>query len=146
MAELAVDGLSDLIRDLDALAEETPGICGEMLAAQADVVEPALRRSLSAHGLVRTGRLQQSIARKKGKSKGGQAIRIGPRGEHHRYYPKTGSGVVSAGYVGYIHEYGLPSRGIRASKWVTKTVSESRDKAMDAAEQVYEQKLRKYNL
>ncbi len=145
MAELQVDGIGELIRDLDALVEETPALCDRILQAQADVVEPALKRSLSANGLRRTGRLLASISRRKARSKGGPAVRIGPRGEHHRYYPRTGSGVVSAGYVGYIHEYGLPGRGIKASKWAASAVSDSREKALDAADQIHDQFLKKHN-
>ncbi len=145
LAELQVGGLDELIRDLDSLAEETPALCNQILQAQANVVEPALKRSLALKGLRRTGRLLASISRRKGRSKGGPAIRIGPSGEHHRYYPKTGSGVVSAGYVGYIHEYGLPGRGIKASKWAATAVSDSREKAMDAAEQIHDQILKKHN-
>ena len=146
MAELQVTGLDELIRDLDALADDAPAITGQILEAQADILEPALRQSLASRSLIRTGRLQASIARRKSRSKGGPAIRIGPKGEHHRYYPKTGSGVVSAGYVGYIQEYGLPSRGIKSSKWAKAAVTGSRDKAVSAAEQVLDQNLRKHNL
>ena len=146
MAELQVAGIGELIRDLNALAEDTPALCDQILQAQAEVVEPALKRSISANGLRRTGRLLASIARRKGRSKGGPAVRIGPRGEHHRYYPRTGSGVVSAGYVGYIHEYGLPSRGIKASKWAASAVSDSQEKTMAAAEQVHDRMLQKHNL
>ena len=145
MAELEVSGLSELIQDLDALADSEPEICRDILKAQADVVEPALKRAITSHGLVRSAKLLTSIARRTGRSKGGQAIRIGPKGEHHRYFPKNGSGIVSAGYVGYIAEYGIQSRGIKPRLWMKEAVSASREKAAEAAEKIYDTHLKNKN-
>jgi hypothetical protein len=147
MARIEIDGFDALLGDLADMAQKTPELRMAILTAEADVVEPAVRQSAVIHKLVETGRLQESIGRKISKSKGIPAIRIGPVGEHHRYMPSNGrSGIVSAGYVGYIYEYGLDRRGIRARKWLSNAVEQSSGPAFRAAETVYDSFLKKHNL
>ena len=147
MAELEVAGLDSLIHDLENLAQQTPEMQADMLTAAADVVEPALRRSVASEGLVRSGRLQLSIKRRKTKVGSIQAIRLGPVGEHHRYLPSPGQrGIVHAGYVGYIAEYGIRSRGIKGKHWLQKGVARSQNEALRSADAVHENYLKNNNL
>ena len=147
MARLEMSGLDSLIADLDNLAEQAPQMQADILNAEADVVEPALRRSIASEGLIRSGRLHSSIKRRKTKVGGIPSIRLGPVGEHHRYYPSSGqSGIVHAGYVGYIAEYGIKSRGIRGTNWLQKSVARSQPEALKAADAVQEKYLKNNNL
>lgn len=150
MARLEVSGIDALLAGLDDMAESVPQLRDAILETEADVIEPALRRSISDEGLTRSFTLQRSISRRKIKLAGVPVIRIGPAGEHHRYLPSgrrsNSSGVVSAGYVGYIHEYGVPRRGIKARQWLKKGVEKSQSAAFDAADSVYDNFMKKHNL
>lgn len=138
MAFISVSGLDSLIADIGTLASKSPAMRDRMLEAEANVIEPAIRNA-SPH---RSGRLSESIKR----LKRGATIRIRPVGEHHRYVPVHGSGIVTAGYVGYINEYGLPSRGISAREWMGKAVSKNEAAALAAAEREHDKFLKECNL
>lgn len=144
MAQLNVNSVSALISDLASAADQFPELREQMLTAQADLVEPAVRSAVVAAGLRDTGTLQASIGRVKKEQ--GSKILIGPSGVHHRYVRRTGSGEVRSGHVGYIHEYGAPARGIRAKKWMSGAVQNVSGKALDAAEAVYDEYMKKHNL
>lgn len=132
---------------LDDMAEQTPQLRDAILEAEADVIEPALKQSIVDTRLVRTGQLKNSIARRKLKSAGVPVIRIGPTGEHHRYLPSEGKdGVVTAGYVGYAGEYGIPRRGIKGREWLKKGIEKSQSQAFDAADAVYNNFMDKHKL
>lgn len=147
MARLEMSGLDSLIADLNSLGEQTANLQADILTSMADVMEPALRRSIVSEGLVRTGRLQLSIQRRKTKVRGVPAIRLGPMGEHHRYLPSSGQrGIVHAGYVGYVAEYGNKSRSIKGREWLQKGVVRSQNEAFDAAEAVHDKYLKNNNL
>lgn len=147
MARIEITGFEALLGGLEDMAVKTPELRDAILAAEADVVEPAVRQAVPSHNLVRSGKLLLSIGRTKSKSKGIPAIRIGPKGEHHRYLPRKGkTGIVTAGYVGYIYEYGMDRRGIPARKWLTHAVEQSKGPAYRAADAVYDDYLKKHNL
>lgn len=147
MARIEVSGLSTLIAGLEDMVKQTPQLRDDILDAEADVVEPALRRSIADVRLVRTAKLMESISRRRQTSGDVPVIRIGPVGDHHRYAPSSGkSGVVSAGYIGYIGEYGIKSRGIPGREWLKKGVEKSQGKAFDAADAVYDKYMNKNNL
>lgn len=147
MAQFEVNGLDFLIKDLDSAAENVPELVMDMLTAEADIVEPAFKRSIAREGLVSTGKLMTSIQRRPDLLKKSPAIYIGPRGDHHYYMPRKGkNGTVTAGNVGFITEYGVPSRNIRPRPWMAKALDESQGKALAAAEQVHDQYLKKHNL
>lgn len=147
MARIEVTGLDALLAGLDDMAEQTPQLRDAILEAEADVIEPALRKSIADERLVRTNKLHQSIKRRKAKSSGMPVIRIGPVGEHHRYFPSKGkSGVVNAGYVGYIGEYGISSRGIRGREWLRKGIEKNQGQAFAAADAVYDKFMKDHKL
>ena len=147
MARFEVSGADAIISGLRDMADQTPQLRDDILEAEADVIEPAIRKSIVDERLVRSVRLLQSISRRKKKVGGIPELRIGPTGEHHRYLPSRGkNGVVNAGYVGYIGEYGIKSRGIPGRNWLSKAMEKSRSKAYDAADAVYDQYMKKHNL
>ncbi|MGM9669721.1 MAG: hypothetical protein ACI3VZ_08215 [Faecousia sp.] len=147
MARIEVSGMDALLAGIYDMAEKTPQLRIDILEAEADVIEPALRRSIVDERLVRTGKLLRSIRRRKVKHFGAIAICIGPTGEHHRYLPSDGkSGIVSAGRVGYIGEYGIKSRGIRGREWLKKGIEKSKNQAFDAADVIYDNYMKNNNL
>lgn len=143
MAQLEYNNaISELIRDLDNFAEAAPEMGKQMLLAEADVVEPALRQA-SPRGL--SGRLRDSIGRTVRKK--GTQILLGPTGEHHKYVTRSGrAGLLRAGHLGYILEYGALRRNILGRKWMSKTVQKTQGRALDAAEKVRDEYLKKHNL
>lgn len=138
MARMDVSGYDATLAGLEDMIESTPDLRDAILKAEADVIEPALRQSLISEGLVASGRLHGSIKRRRDTVAGVPGIRIGPAGVHHRYLPSSGkSGVVIAGYVGYIGEYGIARKGIKGREWLKKGLNKSRNAAYDAADKVY---------
>lgn len=150
MARFDISGVDGLLAGLEDMAEQVPQLRDDILRAEADVIEPALRKSIADSRLVRTGALQRSIGRRNVKYGGFPAVRIGPQGEHHRYMPRTPrpgkAGIVTAGYVGYVGEYGIKSRGIRGREWLKKGLEKSKSAAFDAADAVYDEYMKKNNL
>jgi hypothetical protein len=147
MARIDVSGADAFLAGLEDMVRDFPELRDAILEAEADIIEPALRASIANVRLVRDSTLMRSIKRRRGKSAGIPAIWIGPSGEHHRYLPSSGkTGVVSAGYVGYIGEYGITSRGIPGREWLKKGIERSQDAAFDAAEAVYDNHLKKNDL
>lgn len=146
MASLEMnDSIAALLSDILGAAEDFPQLRKQILEDQADIVEPALKASLTSEGLVDTGGLRDSVGRFTRKN--GTEIRIGPSGVHHRKVSRSGSvNELRNGHLGYIHEYGAPGRGIRPKKWMSKTISRMRGKALDAAEAANDQYLKKHNL
>lgn len=152
MAEIRVSGITGLIKDLEDLAWNFPHLCSKMMNAEADVLEPAIKKAVADNRLVQSRKLQDSIGRVEtraptSKSSTCKVIKIGPSGEHHRYMPSVGhDGIARAGHIGYMYEYGVPSRGIEGRLWMKKAVEKNRNKAYDAADAVYDQYMKKHNL
>lgn len=147
MARIAVDGFDTLLAGLEDMAESVPELRDAILEAEADAVEPIVRQAVRSAGLVDSGTLEKSIARKRTTGHSVPVIRIGPQGEHHRYLPSKGkNGIVTSGYVGYIYEYGVASRGIPARQWLSKAVQKAKGPAYDAAEKAHDEYLKKHNL
>lgn len=146
MARFEISGFDALVSGLWDMAESTPQLRDDILKAEADVIERSLRQSISNERLIDTDTLRSSISQKKSKL----GIRIGPMGEHHRYAPSgrraNANGIVSAGYVGYIHNYGIHRRGIPATKWLEKGVEKGKGEAYDAADKIYDEYMKKHNL
>ena len=139
------NSITTLISDLESFADAVPEMGKQMLQAEADIVEPELRKALTSDGLVLSGRLKSSIGRSTRNK--GMTVLIGPSGTHHMYATRAGKArLLRAGHLGYIHEYGAPRRNIRGRKWMSKTVQKSQAKALDAAEKVHDEYMKKHNL
>ena len=61
MAMMFVSGLDSVLTDLKNTAENIPQLRDEILEAQADIVEPAVRGSIANEHLVRSGRLYGGV-------------------------------------------------------------------------------------
>ena len=147
MARMVVDGYDALFAGLEDMISSLPELRDAILEAEADAAEPIIRQGVLVAKLKRTGTLHRSIKRKRTTGRGIPVIRIGPSGTHHLYIPRNGgNGVGTSGYVGYIHEYGEPSRGIRGRKWLSNAVALAKVPAYDAAETVYDEYMKNHNL
>ncbi len=147
MADIEYSSITTFIDNLDKFAKSYKPLKRKMLNAAADVVEPALAKSLESEGLVNTGRTKASIGRSKAIRNGSECVIIGPSGVHHSWINKKGlSGTLRAGHLGYILEYGLPGRNISGKKWMSKAIERTASKAVDAEEKVYNEFLDKHNL
>lgn len=139
------NSITTYIKDFDRFIHSMPEMEKKMLEAEADVVEHALKLSISSEGLVKSGRLSDSIGRSTSLS--GTKILLGPSGIHHTYVNKAGrANALRAGHLGYIFEHGAPRRNIRGRHWMTKAVQKSQADAIEAAEKVRDQYLNNHNL
>lgn len=147
MARMEISGIDACLAGLEDMIDKTPQLRDDILEAEANVIEPALRQSIAQERLIRSHSLQKSITRRKTTVAGVPGIRIGPSGEHHRYLPSNGkSGIVTAGYVGYVGEYGIPRRGIKGREWLKRALEKSKSQAYAAADAVYYKFMDKQNL
>lgn len=147
MATIEVSSVTSVIEDIDKIARHAPSARKMVLTAMADVFEPALRNAIRSEGLVRSGTLLESVERSERGFLREPILYIGPTGEHHRYFPKRGkSGIVRSGHVGYIQNYGLPSKHIRARNFIEKAIRLSDERVNNAAEKAYDEFLKSINL
>lgn len=150
MATLEMTGITSLCNGISSLAKDFPSVGKAILNAEVEVMENQLKQSLSQSGLIRTGRLRDAVSGDVREY--GSRLRsvVGPTGEHHKYSPSgknpKADGIARSGHIGYIHNYGVPSRGIPAREWAEKAVEKGQGPAMDAAEKVYDEFLKKHDL
>lgn len=144
MATFTVSGVDIVVTGMQTMVQKVPQIRNAMLRAGAKVVQEGLKESISTNLNRRSGNLEDSI--KIGRITVAcdvSKIRIGPTGEHHRYFPITGSGVATSGQVLYVHEYGSRLRGIPAAHVVSKAVAKYQDAAVEAELQVFDEMIEK---
>lgn len=146
MATLELNNMTTILSDdLLRAAEDVPQLREAILKSQADILEPAIKQSVTVSQLVDTGQLRDSIGRYS--RKGGSEIRIGPSGVRAARGSRSGlAQKVRNGHLGYIYEYGLPGRGIAPRHWMSNAVNKSQDKAYAAAEDTADEFLKKQNL
>ncbi len=159
MALLVMEGLEECVLFMDQLANVPDDIIHDMLAAEAEVVIEAQKKEIDSLGLVDTKKMRDSIKadNKFGKTRGkgfAQYINVYPHGVHHTYKARTtikrykrsksgrtyiyGGGIKKSNNaeVGFIHEYGAPSRNIPAKQWMRKANEKAAPKASEAAAKV----------
>lgn len=151
MASLSVDGLSELILDLEELANLPESVQFEMLEAGAKPVVQTQKRYAPKN----TGTLAQSIVAKNPiKTKSGCKLDIIPQGIHHtlkggkskyRKRGKSGANVRNA-EVGFIHEFGAKGRNIHPSNWMRNANEMAISQAISEEEKVYDNYLKSKNL
>lgn len=137
---MVIEGLNELVLDMDELAELPDDVLSEMLYAGAEIVTEAHRSKVQSIGLVETGQLRDSISSssKIKRTKNTRSVDIYPQGTRE-------DGVRNA-EVGFIYEYGAPGRGIAARQWMRAANEQAEDAAGEAAEAVYDNYLRSKNL
>ncbi|MBQ8389990.1 MAG: hypothetical protein IJX52_03310 [Oscillibacter sp.] len=168
MAKFNAQGIEGLELSLEQFAQIPDDVVEAMLMAGGEVVVEAHKRSIEALGLVDTRKLKDSIkAHSKVTTKDGIRQRsvlvypTGKRGTRNRKkvtktYKRSKSGRtytvggdtvdVTNNEVGFVHEFGAPSRGIPAKQWM-RTANEASADATTAAEfEVYDKWAKSLNL
>lgn len=150
MATIEMTGITNLCNGLGSLEKAFPSAEKTVLSAEVEVVEVYLKQSVTQSALIRSGRLRDSIAGNVRTYGSGLRGVIGPTGEHHRYTPSgrnpKADGIARSGHIGYIHNYGIPSRGIPAREWAEKAVEKGQGPALEAAEKAYDEFLKQHDL
>lgn len=142
MSKVSFEGLAEFMDDLKNVMDLPEEVQLEMLNAEADVVVEAQKREIESLGLEDTGQMKKSIARtaklQSSKTGIGKYLDVYPQGTRE-------DGVRNA-EIGFIHEFGAPKRHIRASGWMEKANEKCATEAVGAAEEVYDNFLKKNNL
>lgn len=136
MARVKLRGLDAVIGELEKVGElGTDEEAERILNAMADAAEPVMRRNAEKDviGLRGkwTGGTKKSIGRTKMKKRkdGGRAMYLYPQGERVRGKKQTKTRNAE---IGFLNEYGVPSKKMMARKWVEKT-GEQAAAAVEAA-------------
>lgn len=139
MAQISIEGLEELMNDLEAVAELPDGVVYEMLNEQAEVVKRAQVDKINELNLVDSGQLRDSIEK--------TAVRSSGATRYLEVYPQgiRKNGVRNA-EVGYIHEYGAPGRHISAKNWMHSANEGCAEETTEAARKVYDNYLTSKNL
>lgn len=164
MAKFNATGIEGLCLSFEEFAAIPDSVVDEMLDAEAGIVVKAHKRSIRSLGLVDSGKLESSIKAHKKVGRGQRYILVYPSGAHHKYSGvektkvykvskhgrtyTTGGGIKTAtsGDVGFVHEFGAPKRGIKASQWMLKANEQCADEAVGAAMTVYDEWLKSIDL
>ncbi len=134
MAKFEINGFDDFALDMEKLARMPGELLDDMITAQADVIEEAQKAKGRVYGVYRTGVTLESIKRGKiSKTKDGRSIIIAPRGKN-----KDGNRNAE---VAFVNEYG--KKGQQARPFIRDANEQSTDKAVAAAESVYDDWLNK---
>jgi HK97 gp10 family phage protein len=129
MASLKIVGFDGFESDIRKLSDIPDGVLDEMMLAEAEVIEKAQREKGRAYGVHLTGVTLGSI--KKGRilrTKDGRAITIAPQGTN-----KDGNRNAEVAFVNEFGKTGQPAR-----PFIRDANEENTDKAVEAAEKVYD--------
>lgn len=128
MATMETDGLAGLILSMEELRELPDSVTNAMVNAMADVIEPAQKAKGRAYGVHLTGVTLASIKRgKPTKIKDGKSISVYPQGIN-----ADGNRNAEVAFVNEYGKHGQPPR-----PFIRDANEENGDKAIDAAEKVY---------
>lgn len=136
-------GLDQLILDFDEISRLDDSTINDMLEAGGNVVKKAHTEALQSALGSRTGHLASSPSITKKVSAGARYVLIYPKGTHHTYRPKTGSGVATNAEVGFVHEFG--GHGNAAKQWMRTANEQCASEAVDAMEKRFNLFLAKHN-
>lgn len=145
---IETDGIDALLRDLMGVAVLPDSVAAEMLEAEAKVVVKSQQDSARKAGLVDTGKMIESIRPGKTvKASDGTYLDVYPQGTHHTYRSRdSGKKAVRNAEVAYVHEFGAPQRGIKATEFISKANAAAADEATAAAAEVLDKFLKSNNL
>lgn len=138
MAKLSVNGLDDLMLSLKEIAEIPDPVAEQMLNAEAQVVEEAQIAYGMQMGVFRTGETLRSIRRGKMKlgRDGARTVYVTPQGKNEKGERNS--------EVAFINEYG--KQGQPARPFISTANAAAADRAVSAAEKVYDEFLKSKNL
>lgn len=139
MAQLTVNGLEELMNDLNAVSELPDGVAYEMLNSQADVLVLAQKKQIMDDDLIDSGQLFASIDKTSVKHEAASRyIEVYPQGKRRDGVRNT--------EVGFILEYGRPKREIPAKHWMKQANEGCAERTTEAARKVYDEYLKTRNL
>ena len=137
MARMTTHGLSELMVDLDALADASGEITDNILLAGAFEIKKEWIAAIRKQGLVDTGEMVASV---------GYGKRPRPDGEFKKIvvYPM---GVDSKGVrnaqKAFVHNYGHPGRGIKMTRFIDDAERRVQPKLERRVDEVYDAELKK---
>ena len=137
-------GLDQLILDFDKVSRLDEATMTRMLEAGGEVVKKAHTKAIQSLMTSRSGNLAASPYVHKKVSGGSHYVLIYPKGTHHTYRPRKGSGVASNQDVAFVHEFG--GHGNAALQWMRTANEECSSDAVDAMEKQFDQFLTQHNL
>jgi len=165
VATFNADGIEGLELSFEQFAAIPDDVVENMLQAGGRVVAAAHRAEIRQLGLHKKGLLENAIAIHSHVSKENKRIVvIYPEGTHHTYkrretvrvYKRSKSGrrytvgggtaVATNNDVGFVHEFGAPNHGIKASQWMKKANDKSADAMVTAELDVYDAWLKSIDL
>lgn len=148
MATFTIDGIDDLMNDLNTLAKITDEAASDMLNAEADVIVPAQRKEIEQQWSGPHSMKISAKSVKKGrvkKTQDGHEIYVYPKGTR-----KRGKKRVSNGRIALVNEYGSSRRGtgkeILPRPAIQTATGKAEGTARDAAEKVFNAHMDKHKL
>ncbi|MCD8200369.1 MAG: hypothetical protein LUD25_05420 [Coriobacteriaceae bacterium] len=140
MAKISTDGLASLKLSFEELASIPDSVLTNMVDAEADVIVTAQKAKARSMGVVDTGAMVASITKGKvSKSSDGVSIEVLPQGSVHR-----GGKTYSLSERAFLNEFGTRHQAPRP--FIKQANEESMDKALSAAEKIYDNYLKTKNL
>lgn len=137
MARFSTDGIAAFSTDIEKLGEDMDIVLDEMLNAEADVIIPSQQKTAMEMGVYRTGATAASISRGKPKqTKSGKAIYVYPRGS-----VKRGKTQIRTAEIAFLNEFGTKTQPARP--FIRRANEKSAEAAVEAAEKVYDEHLKK---
>lgn len=150
MAEIYSEGLTELILDLEAVAGIPDEVKDKMLNAKADIIADAQRAQIMGLGIVRTGKLLESIRKGKPKTqKGARVIYVNATGNRAKAVKdrKTRQPALKKTRnveIAFLQEYGTKRQ--KARPFIKRANEAAADRAAAAAAAVYDRWLKSKNL
>lgn len=144
MPQFEVLGYGELSAALEDLANLPDELLDEMLEAESDVVESAIKAKAAAYGVEDTGQMISSIKRGPVRRiRDGKALTISPQGSR-----KRGNTVTRNAEIAFINEYGKgKEKQVQPARpFMRDAVEGSADEAVQAAASVYDDYLKSKNL
>lgn len=138
MARFNIQGLDAFEADLRNARNLTESEQRTILAAGGDVLKSWMQRKITSLGLVLSGMLRDSIKVFQRSDMGRPVVEVYPSGKHH----VTGTArAVNASEVGFVLEYGVPSRHIRPYHWMESAALESAEETTAAMQEAFNEVL-----
>lgn len=147
MARMELDGLDELMDDLEALARIPDSVIEGVLNAEADVIVPAQQKEIQRQwkGPYSQGISAKSVKKSKvKKDRNGCSVSIYPQGTRKR--GKKEVRTVRNAEIAFINEYGAPGRGIAPRPAIGMANAKVEKQAVEAGEKVYHAYLDSKNL
>lgn len=146
MANVKVEGLDELIKDMERLGAEASATFEKMLEAGADETVDAWKRAIEKHGHMDTGELYNKVKWQKSKqSKGSLTAEIYPGGTSSKTTAPTKSGKktytrrkkVRQAEKAFVLHYGTKSKP--GSYFIDDAVEDANQKIPDKLKEIWDQ-------